>query len=127
VSNPGQDPSRFVIDFEGRSQNEAGEYIECFQVVHERVYPERSKVKEQVYRYKWWQFAERQARLYDSIAGLGHVMVIPQTAKWLTVSAIPNGSVYAFGLAVITTERWDVLAILQSNLHFESEGSGINY
>jgi SAM-dependent methyltransferase len=119
VRRPDQSASRFVIDFGDFTEEQAATYPECFAIAKERVWPDRKDVKKDVYRNRWWQFAERQARLYESIRQLEHVLVIPQTARWLTVSCVPNQGVFAFGLAVVTTDRLDILAVLQSCWHYE--------
>lgn len=119
VRRPDQSASRFVIDFGDLKEEQAATYAECFAIAKERVWPDRKDVKKDVYRTRWWQFAERQARLYESIRHLERVLVIPQTARWLTVSRIPNQGVFAFGLAVVTTDRSDILAVLQSGWHYE--------
>lgn len=119
VRRPDQSASRFVIDFGDLNEEQAATYSECFAIAKERVWPDRKDVKKDVYRTRWWQFAERQARLYESIRHLDRVLVIPQTARWLTVSRVPNQGVFAFGLAVVTTDRLDILAVLQSCWHHE--------
>jgi len=117
VSSPIQKPSRYVIDFQDFDINKASRYPDCMEIIKTRVFPERSLVKKKVYREKWWQFAERQARLYETIKPFSQIIAIPQTAKWLTVSMVPTGYIYAFGVAVITTNRWDIFTVLQSALH----------
>jgi hypothetical protein len=62
-SRPDCSASRWVIDFNERSVEEAADYVDCFAIVENEVKSVRHLSNRKVYRERWWQFAERQPAL----------------------------------------------------------------
>lgn len=112
-----QAATQYVINFDNLSEREAEFYAPCFRHVKERVFPERQKVKRESRRQRWWQYAERSARLYDSIASLEEVIVHPFTAKYLCPSIVSARQVFSAPMVVFTTGSRSLFSILQSNIH----------
>ena len=71
TSRPDQSASRWIINFfdwpmdrqsapAGYSGPVASDYTHCFNIVTDRVKPERQRSNRKVYRERWWIYAERQ-------------------------------------------------------------------
>ena len=75
-SRPDAAASRWVIDFNDRSEAEASAYELPYRRALEQVRPERIKNKRKPRREQWWQFAERSAGMRKAIAELPEVLVI---------------------------------------------------
>ena len=75
-SRPDGSASRWVIDFNDRSETESAQFAIPFRRVYEDVRPERLKNNRKIYRDIWWQYAERRPALRAAIAekiGRAHV------------------------------------------------------
>jgi hypothetical protein len=55
--------------------------------------------------------------LYDGILGLHRCFAATATTKHLNFSALPTNAVFTQALKIFTTDRWDLYAVVQSNLH----------
>jgi hypothetical protein len=123
-SRPDQSPSRWVINFFDWPLEKAQEYPDCFQIVEEKVKPERTRKKSDgsfQLRYplpqKWWIYGEKRPALYRTIAPLERVLVVPLTTKFLSFSFAVPTIVYAHACGVIAFEGSDYFAVLQSSIH----------
>lgn len=120
------EPRRWIIDFGGRTEDEAAAYTEPFAVVVNKVRPERLarkangdfKVKRAAYRDRWWQLAERSARLYERIGGLASVIVVPEVSKTMTPVKVCTGAVFLQTLFVIASEDDALYGALLSSWHW---------
>jgi len=116
-NNPTQMPGRSIINFFDWSVERASSYTIPFQIVEEKVKPERQKVTRAARRERWWQYAERAAGLYSRIADLDRCFMVTGTTKHLNFSASPTDRVFLQNVYVFTTDRWDLYAVVQSTLH----------
>jgi len=112
-----QTAKRFVIDFKDLKENQAAEFHDCFNLVKEKVKPERDKVNRKTYRENWWQFAEKAVNLYKSIEKLDSVIVTARTSKTLAFVKVSSRQVFSANLTVFTFHDWFNFIILQSNIH----------
>jgi hypothetical protein len=113
--------SRWVIDFQLRSQAEAATYREPWEWVQNRVKPERKELDPQRYQRIidcWWQYWAPRSELYEHISGLERVLVIAQTSKTLMPHFVSARQVFQQTLIVFTTDDPAMLALLSSSLHY---------
>lgn len=110
-------PSRWVIDFNDRSEVAARKFILPFQRVETMVRPERARNKRKPYRERWWQFAERLPALRKAIARLDEVLVIAQVSKTLMPMRVKTSQVFSMMLVVIATDSYSDQSTLSSNIH----------
>ncbi len=115
--SPSLSPSVWVINFHDWPQEKAAEYEELFQIVREKVKPERALVKRPVYRDRWWQYAEKQRTLYETIAPLRRILFHCFTSKFLAFGFVPSTYIYAAPHVVIALERDEHFCLLQSGIH----------
>ncbi len=121
-NSPIQVPTRSVINFQDWSLAEAERFPAPFEIVRARVMPLRLDYDEtksawnmQVKR-DWWLFGSLRVELYRRIKGLTRCFAAARTTKHLSFSEMPTN--YVFGDAlVLTTDRWDLFAIVQSTVH----------
>ena len=116
-SQPDTSPSRWVIDFAERSLAESGKYTIPFQHVEQIVQPERSKSHRNVYRERWWQFAEKQLAMRRAIAGLNEILVIALMSNTVMPVRVPTGQVFSQTLGVVAYNSYSDQAVLSAGPH----------
>ncbi len=109
---------RWIIDFEGRSLDEARAYPVALERVRQRVKPKRDRSRRESYKKRWWQFAERSARLHDAVGGLADVIVMPETSKHMVPVLLPGGAVYRQTLFVFMRNDFGLFGLLSSQVHW---------
>lgn len=130
-----QIPQRWVINFWDWPKIKAEEYKDAFQIVFEKVRPERLVQKDKGAKNNWWLFLRPRPELYHAIGRgqqfLGHpsswnkdnqpmdkVIVFARGAtKHLCFSMLENKSIFADSTCVIADDRYSLLSILSSDLH----------
>jgi predicted RecB family endonuclease len=132
-SDPGQKPTRWVINFWDWPEERARSYRLPFERVEERVKPERSKNKRKERRERWWHFAEKTPALYHAI-GRGHnferhpvdwnphhhqrkVLACSLVSKYLAFATVDTQWIYAHRLAIFATESMSAFALLASSIN----------
>jgi len=75
--------------------------------------------KRKAYRINWWQFAEKQKSLFQSIDGLQQVIACAQGSKHLSFTFLPRNYIFDQKSIVFSFEDKFHFAILQSNIHGE--------
>ncbi len=109
--------SRWVIDFNNRSEEASRQYELPYQRVLERVKPERAKNKRKPRRERWWQFAELAPAMREATAGLDDVLVIALVSKTVMPTRVAADQVFSHKLAVFATDSFADQAVLSSSLH----------
>jgi len=115
--NPSQKASKWVINFFDWPLDQASIYSDCLNILLEKVKPEREKVKRAVYRDLWWQFAEKQRGLYDSIRPLSRVLIAARVTKYINFVFVDNGQVYNEKTVIACFDKYIYFALLQSCFH----------
>ena len=116
-ARPDSSPSRWVIDFNDRSEAAAEKYHLPYERLLDRVKPERQKLKIAFRRDNWWQYAARAPKMRRATAELGEVIVIALVSKTVMPVRVPAGQVFSHKLGVFATESFADQAMLSSSLH----------
>jgi len=116
-ARPDSSPSRWVIDFNDRSEAAAEKYHLPYERLLDRVKPERQKLKIAFRRDNWWQYAARAPKMRRATAELGEVIVIALVSKTVMPVRVPAGQVFSHKLGVFATESFADQATLSSSLH----------
>ncbi|GAA4758574.1 DNA methyltransferase [Gordonia alkaliphila] len=116
-SRPDSSASRWVIDFNNKSVEEAYRFELPFSRVSETVKTERALNNRKVYRDLWWQYAERRPALRSAIADLPEVLVIARVSKTVMPLRVPTGQVFSDATEVFATSGFGDQAVLSSSLH----------
>lgn len=129
-----QKPSRWVINFWDWPEEKAKQYKDAYQILLEKVRPERKKIKDKIGREKWWLFLRPRPELYHAI-GRGHsfikhpakwnpkkpplerVLCITRVSKTVAFSFVPNNLIMSEAIVVFTIDSYAEFAILQSSIH----------
>jgi hypothetical protein len=115
--NPDQSPSRWVINFFDWPKSKAQKYEECFEIVEEKVKPQRMTDNRKSYREKWWQYAEKRPDLYSTIRMMDRVLVNALNTKYMSFIFCEDDIVFSHMNGVFALDGYDDFSILQSNLH----------
>lgn len=116
-SRPDCSASRWVIDFNDRSEEEAGQYRAPFRRVMETVKPERATKSPAVRDVPWWLFFRSRPRLRKAIADLDEVLVITIVSRTIMPVRVSTRQVYSTALVVFATDSFSEQAVLSANLH----------
>ncbi|MFN3194042.1 MAG: Eco57I restriction-modification methylase domain-containing protein [Aureliella sp.] len=118
LRSPIQSPRRYVINFGGRTLEECeAEFPDLLEIVRERVKPARDELKRDVYRNKWWMFAERQTALCDGLATLDRALMHSFTSSHLAFAFIPADTVFAGPHCVFLLDGYGYFCTMQSRIH----------
>ncbi|AJT42725.1 DNA methyltransferase [Psychromicrobium lacuslunae] len=115
---PDSSASRWVIDFNDRTEEQARKYPRPFERVSELVRPERMHNRRKPRRDYWWQFAERAAGMRKAISDLSEVLVLAQVSNTAQPMFIPKGIVPSHKIVVFASDNRGLMAVLSSSLHY---------
>lgn len=120
-SRPDCSASRWVIDFEERSEAQARQYAAPWHHVEQYVRPER--IIKDAAKYprmvnEWWKFWNARPALRARLSLLPTVLTIALVSKSVMPVRVPTGQVFSHRLGVITRASWAEQAILSSSLHW---------
>ncbi|WP_211328692.1 type IIL restriction-modification enzyme MmeI [Thermomonospora umbrina] len=123
-SRPDASASRWVIDFNDRSEKEASTYALPYHRLIEAVKPERQRLKPDgsfVLRRplpeRWWQYGEKRPAMRKAIALLPEVLVIARVSKTVMPIRVPTGQIMSEMCVVFATDDYGIQAVLSSSLH----------
>lgn len=116
-NDPVQAPARSIINFHDWDEERAKLFPMPFEIVLEKVKPERLKQKDSNGREYWWRFLRPRIEMTNAIRSLGRCFVTARVTKHLNFSSLPTNYVYLNNLYVFTTDRWDLYAVVQTTLH----------
>lgn len=130
-NNYNQHPSRFVINFFDWSEDKASTFKYPFNILLERVKPERQRWKEDengnpvVGEYalrhplpeKWWQHCEKRTALYNNAKQLNRVLVSCRVSKYVNQSFVEPGAIFDVATSVVMRSEFWEFAFLQSTFH----------
>lgn len=119
-THPEQKPSRWVVQFDERTEEEARTYPDVWQLIETRVKPERMTKDGTKYPRmvnEWWKFWNNRRELAAAIADLPRVLVVAYTSRTLGFSFVPNGYIYGVGSIPIATSNFGNFGVIQSGFH----------
>ena len=120
-SRPDCSASRWVVDFNERSQEAARQYKLPWKRVFDKVRPERVVKDAEKYPRmvnEWWKYWNSRPAMRKAIADLDEVLVIALVSKTVMPVRVPTGQVFSHKLAVFATHRFADQAVLSSNFHW---------
>ena len=102
---PNGSPSRWIIDFNNMSLEDAITYKSPFKHIKDTVKPERDKNRRDVRRLNWWKYGEIAPKMRKEISQ--NTTYLPAKTDWL-----PNNST-----TIIASADFYVLGVLTSKVH----------
>ena len=117
-SSPENFASRWIIDFDDRTEEQARDFARAFERVEQLVRSERESAKVPKLRDMWWQFERRRPAMREAIAGLSHVIAMAQTSN--TVQPVRVSATQTFDQKVVVFARQDYgfEALLAASPHY---------
>ncbi len=112
-----QSPSRWVINFRDWSLEKAATYPDSFQIVEEKVKPERSLNNDKNLRERWWLYKRPTVALYSTITGMERVLVVPRVSKYMICAWEPRGIIYSDATCIIASESDATFTFIQCTFH----------
>ena len=116
-SRPDTSAGRWVIDFNGLSEEEARGYRLPYQRLLERVKPERMKKAKAVREAPWWLFLRTRPAMRNAIRDLDEVLVLARVSKTVMPARIRTGLVPSEMIVVFATDSFAEQAVLSSSPH----------
>jgi len=116
-SRPDASASRWVIDFNDRSEAEASAYELPFARVEAEVKAERAGKPKAVRDAPWWLFLRARPAMRRAIAELPEVLVIARVSKTVMPLRVATGPVPSEACVVFATGSYSDQAALSSSLH----------
>ena len=108
----------WVIDAHGTDSNSLRETApQLWQVLRDRVYPQRAMNPDPRVRERWWLFRRSNEQLRDATAGLLRFVVTPETAKHRVFCFLAGFTRPEHRLVVVSTAEAQHFAVLSSRLH----------
>src|SRR5579864_2159475 len=109
--------SRYIINFEEISEQEARLWPDLMAIVEERVKPERFRQSDKALQARWWQFERPRRELYMAINDKPRVLVTSQVSKYRPFTFLKTGYVFDQRLIVFALDTYSHFAVLQSDVH----------
>ncbi|OLO89477.1 SAM-dependent methyltransferase [Actinomyces naeslundii] len=112
--------SRWVVDFNERSQEVARQYKLPWQCVFDKVRPERVVKDAEKYPRmvnEWWKYWNSRPAMRKAIVGLDEVLVLTRHAKALMPCRVSSRQILSDALVVFAVDSYDQQAILSSSVH----------
>ncbi|HEU4648550.1 MAG TPA: DNA methyltransferase [Gemmatimonadales bacterium] len=107
----------WVIDFGTRDEAEAQTTPLLYNIVRDRVKPERDANRDRSTREKWWRFGRNREELREALVGLPRYIVTPETARhryfvFLDARMAPDNTL----VCVASADAFH-LGVLSSSIH----------
>jgi hypothetical protein len=117
-SIPSQQPARYIINFRDWSEEKSRSYREPFEIVETKVKPERLLQQDATAREQWWRFLRPRMEMAEKLKGRQRCFITANTTKYLNFSEFdPRHFDFNQKFRVLTTDRWDIYAVVQSGIH----------
>lgn len=114
-----QQPSRWVIAFGNKSEQEAKSYPLLYQHLIRTVKPLRDALTRQVHETCFWKHWDRREELYSELSKLRQAIVCPEVSKYCCFELIPTDVLFSSMVNVIASDSICLFAVLQSAFHVE--------
>ena len=113
-----RDPGNWIIDYgEGRKIEGASDYAAPFELVQRLVKPERDANKRDVYRKRWWLFAETRPAMRVAQRKMARCLATPYVTKHRLFVWLDSGTLPADGLFIFARDDDAFMGVLQSSIH----------
>lgn len=119
-TNPDQSPSRWVIQFDERTEEEAKYYPDVFKIIETTVKNERLTKDAKKYPrmvFEWWKFWMNRKELNKALKNCEKVFVQTRVSKTHAISIQPCHIVFSEQTVVFIDYTFSFFSIIQSSLH----------
>lgn len=119
-SNPNRIGPRWIIDFRERSQIQAEEFKNCWNIVLKSVKPDRMKKDEKRYPRmvnEWWQHWNPRPELYSRLEVIDEIVVLAAVSKLMVPAKVSSKQVLSSALIVFPIEGNAFFSVVSSWFH----------
>jgi hypothetical protein len=110
---------KWVINFFDWPEERARRYPDCFEIVQDRVKPDREKVTYSEHaRIHWWRYERERVELYRRIGSLSRVLATCQTSKVQQPAFVEPRMVFNHKLVIFPYEDDFHFGVLSSMFHW---------
>ena len=117
TSKPHGKASRWIIDFNDMSLEDASDYSLPFEHLKLTVKPERDKNRRKTTRLNWWKFGEKRPAMREAIKDLSFYFSVPRHSKWFIFLPVKKYNLPADSTTVVISDDFYILGILTSKVH----------
>ncbi|MFN7215648.1 DNA methyltransferase [Microcystis sp.] len=117
TDDPQGKPSRWIIDFNNMSLEDASEYKLPFEHIKLTVKLEREQNRREVTKLNWWKYGEKRPAMRTAIEPLACYFTIPRHSKWFIFLPAKKEWLPADSTTVVASDDFYILGILTSNIH----------
>jgi len=110
-------PSRWVIDFNDRSEEAAKNFELPYVRLRERVKPDRAKKAQAVRAAPWWLFFRSRPALRKALVGRNFALALTRVSKTAMPLRVSACQVFSDSLTIFADDSFAVQATLSSSLH----------
>jgi len=107
----------FVIDFATRTEAEARNFPALFDIVRDRVKPERDATKDKSTRERWWRFGRNRDDFRPVLAGLDRFIGTVDTAKYRYFVFLSADTIADDKVVIVAADSPFLLGSLSSRIH----------
>ena len=129
-NNLDQSPGRWIINFFDWDEDKIKEYVDCYEIILERVKPQRLKIiSDKLSEVKklgihdsrsadeWWKYLWPRPELYNTIKNSERVLAHSRVTKTHAFVFCPNSYVFSDATLVFNLQGFIDFSILQSSTH----------
>jgi len=116
-SRPDQSASRWVIDFNDRTLEDARRYPTALDRVANSVQQQRERSKTEASRKHWWQFLRPRPKMRSALDPLEEALAITMISRTLMPARVKTGQVFSNTVVVFASDSWTLQAVLSSSIH----------
>lgn len=118
VTRPDQSPSRWIIDFQDWTLEEASKFKEPFKIVLEKVKPVRDLNRKKKEREKWWRLGDGCPEMRSKTQNLSRFICVSRVSKHPVFVFVENKNILlSDSLACIAFDDYEHLGLLSSKFH----------
>jgi hypothetical protein len=115
-SSPTQEPQRWVINFEDKTEEQAKAWPDLYDIVRRKVLPEREG-KDGGYSRRWWLYGRSNKKGTEIMKTRQRVLTIAQTSNSLGFVFQPADRVFAHTVVIFPLAEMHEFCLLQSRIH----------
>lgn len=119
-TSPLLEPSRWVIQFDERTEAEAKSYAALWSHVEQHVRPERQTKDAAKYPrmvHEWWKHWNNRQELYGAVRPLSRALARSRVSELHMLAFLPTNAIYSDATVVFAFDDDIIFAILQSDVH----------
>jgi SAM-dependent methyltransferase len=117
ATSPNAIPTRWIVDFNDMSIEEASLYALPFGRIRQNVKPERDKNPRETRRLNWWKYGENSPKMRDSLSKIEYFFAVPRHSKYFMFLPLDSKILINDSTKAVISEDYFVLGVLTSNVH----------